>query len=520
VLVSASMNRMVYGLCALLAAAASLYFYRVGALSLTTDEIYHAISARSILEGGLPVLPNDKLYIKGLPFSYVGAALAALCGSIETGVRVASGLGALLGGAVLFKLVSRLVDERAGLLASTLFLFHPWTIELARWGRLYVVASALLTLSTLYWLRYDESRARRDALLASGWLLAAMVSYPFSVWGAVAIGACWVVEHLNTHPKRAVPVLIGLLVCGAAAAGVVFAINLYPEVLIPIIGFHSKLSFEDLTGFSAHYGLFYLRELFVFSACVLMLLAQTLPTLATGPSSPQPQRARRVGLIVLTLGGVGLITFVHLQPEAYRYLFPIFPVTIAAALLPLSDRVARLPSNRASGVYASLGVLAFLAYGAYGAYGIPFKQHGDPYLNSHFGPSPKRTHYTNYRRPAQYIAEHAQPRDLVISDAAQFFYYYAAREADYALQLDRSWPKGEPFYYMKSTVVLTRTKELHDVLAAARAGQRSVWITINGADNEKKIAKLVKKHRLARVFRDGHDRSAVVYATPALHSEL
>jgi 4-amino-4-deoxy-L-arabinose transferase-like glycosyltransferase len=469
------------------------------------------MAARSILETGLPILPNGKLYLKGVPFSYLATGFGALAGSTDLGGRILSALSTLLGGLVVFQLGSRLMHERAGLLASVLFLFHPWTIELARWGRFYVMAGVLLALALLYCIRFEESRARRDLAIAGAWLAAACILYPFSVWGGVAFGVCWIVQRVRTQPERGRATIAWAVAATGLAAAAILMIDHYAQDLIRVTGFYSKFSLDEFTGFAPVFMHFYFTDLFPFSASVVLLLLQVLfmrDSLARARLLPV------IGLLVLTLGGVLLVTFVHLQ-KAPRYLLPILPLTLVAAVMAWSSLIDRLGPARSRLTYAGLAVIALAGYGAYGAYGIPFKHHGDPYLNSSFAPSPRLTRYRSYAGPARYVAQRAEQGDMFICSAPQFFTYYAKVEPQYTFMPGYSWSKTEPYHHMKRTRVLSKPKALEKVIKDARREGRRVWIAVNDDSKAiKSIEKIKKSLKLTRVWQDPEDEAAVVYAVP------
>jgi 4-amino-4-deoxy-L-arabinose transferase-like glycosyltransferase len=502
----------------LLVSAAFLYLYRLGALAFTTDEIYHGIAARAILDTGKPVLPNGALYLKGVLFSYPGALFTYVFGSPEFGVRFTSALCHLLTGFVVYKLASALKDQRAGLLASFFWLFHPWTIELARWGRLYSLAALLLTTAIYFLLRFELRAQRASLWIACGVLLLATAVYPLCLWGGVVFAAYGLVRASRALPQR-LRVRLGFagVVCFAAlvATVVVFGDTLIKHSPISLVAFTGYtgdprgVKISRFIGYSPFYPSFFFTDLIVFALSLIALAVRA------AMARVEPSRVPAiVVLLSITLGALVFVTFVHLQVGATRYLFPVFPaVVVGSVFLWVSLIDAHLPNQR-SRAHAALYGLGIAGYLVAGSFVIPFKEHGDRYENPSFGPSPLRREYSNFKSAPAFVKQHAAATDMTITNKNQFFYFYAGREADYDLKLGRNLKGKRLSPYMTKTRMVNNCKRLGRLIKARKTA--TTWLALHTDKHEEKcLRKLGKQQRLELAFQDPNDERSKVYKVVA-----
>jgi len=86
----------------------------------SVDEEFTVFAVRGIQEHGLPLLPSQLLYDRGLVYSYASWIAGAVSGCELPAYRALSLLSALASVWLVFALVRRLTTERAALLAATL----------------------------------------------------------------------------------------------------------------------------------------------------------------------------------------------------------------------------------------------------------------------------------------------------------------------------------------------------------------------------------------------------------------
>jgi len=512
------MNRLTVAFWAMFCCAAALYLWRLGALAFTTDEIYHGMAAEAILSTGIPRFPDGTLYLKGALFSYAGALFSLLFGSIEFGVRFVSALSLLLTGLVVRMFCDALGGRRAGLLAGFVWFFHPWTMEFARWGRLYTLAALLLSSGLYCVCRYEQDGRRRQLFGGLALLGLATVVYPFCAVGFVGVAAYFGMRVYHRAPRwrRLVLILadcaLGLTFCALVVlerhAGALLYLPGSGAVLTAFVGDTGRAdaALESAVGFEGYYLRFAFGELLPFTMGALAL-GGTLAIERWAES-----RVRQVFLLLTCVGaGLLLVTFVHLQKGAPRYLFPALPLIIVATVVFYCSAIDSLLAELGKAPYLGLAALFLALFLKQGSFRSPFRDYGDSYPHKSFAPSPAQDVHPNYRSAAEYVKRRLRKRDVVIVSKHQFYYFYAGREADYDLDLGRKRRDNERAAYMTRTTTLPSCDDLDLVLRAHADSTR--WLVLNAEKSaEQCVRRLSKKHSFTRRFRDARDPSALVYS--------
>ncbi len=96
------------------------------------DEMYHVFAAKSLLSDGTPNLPSGTPYTRSLYITQIGALLFQYFGVSEAIARIPSILISILVAFLIWRLGKSCIGSRTASLASALFIFSPWCIELAR----------------------------------------------------------------------------------------------------------------------------------------------------------------------------------------------------------------------------------------------------------------------------------------------------------------------------------------------------------------------------------------------------
>ncbi len=179
------------------------------------DEFTTLLAARSILDGGLPVLPSGLFYEHGLLFSYLDAPFVALADD-ETLFTLGRLPSLVIGTAtvpLLYWVGRRWLSPLAGLVAATLLVFSPEGIVWGGRARMYALAQLLVLL--LAFLVYEGSlgeggsspriaprKARWLALLTLLALLltqfGALILVPPLLIGSLVVG--WLTRPRGTRP--------------------------------------------------------------------------------------------------------------------------------------------------------------------------------------------------------------------------------------------------------------------------------------------------------------------------------
>lgn len=512
------MNRLAIAFWALFCGAAAVYSWRLGALAFTTDEIYHGIAARAILETGKPLLPDGGLYLKGALFSYAGALFSQLFGSIEFGVRFASVLSVLLTGVILRKYCDDVSDRRTGLLASFIWYVHPWTIEFARWGRLYTLAALLLSAGMYFLCRFDQRGTRAQLVWSMVFLVLATIVYPFSIVGFLGVAVYWGARVYQRDPTRARAVLA---VGGTALVLLVSSfvmLAFWGDAVVGLLERHGSFSLAAFTGhsgraewsirhffgFEGFYLAFFVTDLFPFAASAAAL------AVACALRPPAESKLRQVlALLGCLVAGLLLVTFFHLQTGAPRYLFPSLPLAVLATALFWATVTERFP-QRAQQVYCGAAG-CFLALSIWqGGTRAPFREYGDPYPHRRFAPTPTRSTFANFKSTAEYVKDNARPGDVVIASKHAFYFFYAREEPHYDLEIGKL-ARGEKAMYMSKTKSLRKCRDLGQALK--KHFKQTRWLMLNDdARAADCVRRLSAKHRFVLRFEDPRDPTAKVYS--------
>ncbi len=202
---------------------ALLLFALVLALGLPTlayrppvhDELYHLLAARGLLESGAPRIAEG-LYTRGLPYTYLVAAMLGLGGEGLIAVR----LPALLAGALipptLFLWIRRRVDTPTALTATGLLAVSPFLLEIAIFGRFYTLQALSFLLGTIAVVEgLERSQFRWDRL---PWLGAGLLLLGFATWlqpvTLLGVAGLLLWGGLRFLSPRAMVVVLGIAVVG------------------------------------------------------------------------------------------------------------------------------------------------------------------------------------------------------------------------------------------------------------------------------------------------------------------
>jgi 4-amino-4-deoxy-L-arabinose transferase-like glycosyltransferase len=170
-------------LFALLAAAAALRFWQLGVHGLWTDELYHALAAKSLLTEGRPYIPIMGEYTRALPYTWLVAISFKLFGVSEFAARLPSVLFGLSFIIILFMLVRKLFNTPIALLSAVMVTFSPLFIELSRESRMYPLFQLLFFVAVYFFftgLEPQNSDGRFRSGVHVGRLALAAIFFYFS----------------------------------------------------------------------------------------------------------------------------------------------------------------------------------------------------------------------------------------------------------------------------------------------------------------------------------------------------
>lgn len=125
---------------------------------LIFDEGYTALAVQGILRTGLPYLPSDIIYPRGIAYSYLSAGVSWLVQDEVLAIRIVAvffGVLCVLGAYLLAKELFK--NKEVGLLAALVTAFSYHLIEISRYGRFYSQMLALFLFTAYFALKVFNS---------------------------------------------------------------------------------------------------------------------------------------------------------------------------------------------------------------------------------------------------------------------------------------------------------------------------------------------------------------------------
>jgi 4-amino-4-deoxy-L-arabinose transferase-like glycosyltransferase len=131
-------------------------------LPVDGDNAFHLLSAKAILETGLPLMPNGELYPRSFPLMYLEALSLKIFGSNEWSLGFPNALIGTFNIFLVYLLIITLWrDKNTAIVTALLFSFSPWAVAVARMPRMYetFLMSVLLIWIFFYkWYYFQENK--------------------------------------------------------------------------------------------------------------------------------------------------------------------------------------------------------------------------------------------------------------------------------------------------------------------------------------------------------------------------
>lgn len=207
-------------LAALILVAGAFQLTRPG---YSVDEEFTVFAVRGIQAHGLPLLPSQLLYDRGLVYSYASWLAGAVSGSELPAYRALSLLSALASVLLTFTLVRRLTTDRAALLAAALMTMSLPFWATATTGRFYAPFLAVYLFGLFVFTRVQAGSATRPLLL--GLVAAAALGRWLHELEFTIIGIPFLCAVLGPRAERrkwlaaTAAIAVGLIVAQAALFG-------------------------------------------------------------------------------------------------------------------------------------------------------------------------------------------------------------------------------------------------------------------------------------------------------------
>ncbi len=526
---------------ALLAVAALLRGYRLGALSFSGDEETTALAAQALLRGWPPTLPGGLVYLRGLPFTALEALAVGAFGTDELGLRLVPALVALPRVAIAFWLARAVLPPAFSLVPAALVAVAPLDVELSRTARMY---SMFMTADALFLVAAMELvRTGRGAVRASAWGAFSLVTHALTALHVPLplLGLFRRPGPGTATPRLSRPTALRL----AAVVGALAAVYLLYDALLASA--YSSMGSEKVPGGPSPVGahLLSLRAAALLTALALtgtgpfaaalraphLLLAAALPTLGWGlaaalaPGSDGPAaRIAAAGRLLLSFPAPNWVEPVLAAPalsalvalgilvafeRAARDRTPgTWLLLVAAGVAPalLGGLVARKEALRYQAhallpalVLATVGARQLAeALGARGRAAVATAllvagaaTRPDLALDAALRrPGPVTSPFAvlpvapDHRGAARFLADHARPEEPVIAEDPLQIHLYLGR-ADYWLRRfddAAAFVVRHPDGSLRDAYVGARLvpdlRELRRLLAASGAG--SAWLVTSG----------------------------------------
>ncbi len=192
-----------------------LHFWGLGSAGLHGDEETMAMPVRSIVENGLPLLPSDMFYSRGLSQLYMMAASVIAFGESEWSLRFPSALFGSLLPIVAWLLSRQLLSAPWALMFVAVMTFLPETIEASQTARFYIFYFMIIMLFVWQVHRWGQSLQLRDLMLAALFFLIGLDFQALMIFSLAAFALPMCIDY---NPRKFNQGLLGIGLCILAFA--------------------------------------------------------------------------------------------------------------------------------------------------------------------------------------------------------------------------------------------------------------------------------------------------------------
>ncbi|MCM1987223.1 ArnT family glycosyltransferase [Methanococcoides seepicolus] len=448
-----------------------LRIYNLGNLSLGTDEIYLGIAMKSILENGVPSLPDGAYYNRGLTHSYLSSFFALFLGANEFSVRLPSaisGLGTIL---ILYFLGKEIQNKKMGLMLSFILCIFPWAIEFSRWGRMYSMVTFLILFTFYSSIIGFKHQNKNFVILAIISALLAIMTHKFGYITPLIIliaAVLYTFEFKKEILKIKYLLIIFLPILLIPLAHILinirennFTFGKIFKICVESYGFTTKHSFSD----------YFIN--FLFSNYVLLFIG--IITLFYYLVQRRINIKDNLFLFGIASLQIGLLSYYHLH-ETTRYLFFIMPLFITIAIIGYKELLQNifskyLDSNKTSIlVMATIIIITVISIAPLNySISIPSRTHGDTYDNPYYAPTTVSDYVPDWKSNNIYIRDNDNNNATIISNGYQFTYYYN-KEPDYYLRpgnsnyFSRKIGNDSYMRYMDKTILIHDKEQFSHII--------------------------------------------------------
>lgn len=187
-----------------------LHFWGLGSTGLHGDEETMAMPVRSIVENGLPLLPSDMFYSRGLSQLYAMAASVMVFGESEWSLRLPSALFGSLLPIVAWLLSRQFLTGMWSLMFVLVMTLLPETVEASQTARFYVFYFMIVMLFVWQVHRWGQSLKVKDLLIAAVLFLIGLDFQALMVFSLAAFALPMCIAY---NKRKFVQGLLGIGLC-------------------------------------------------------------------------------------------------------------------------------------------------------------------------------------------------------------------------------------------------------------------------------------------------------------------
>lgn len=187
-----------------------LHFWGLGSTGLHGDEETMAMPVRSIVENGVPLLPSDMFYSRGLSQLYAMAASVMVFGESEWSLRLPSALFGSMLPIVAWLLARRFLTGIWSLMFVLVMTLLPETVEAAQTARFYIFYFMIIMLFVWQIHRWGESLKVRDLLFAA---LLFLIGLDFQALMVFSLAAFALPMCIGYNKRKFLQGILGIGLC-------------------------------------------------------------------------------------------------------------------------------------------------------------------------------------------------------------------------------------------------------------------------------------------------------------------
>lgn len=480
---------------------AFLRLWNLGKLGFTTDEIYIGLSMKLIREIGAPILPDGTYYMRGIVQSLISAFFSYIFGINEFSARLPSALAGIISIFLIYSIGKNFFNKQTGLFASIIFCFSPWTVEFARWGRMYSLFSLCL-LATFYF-SYIGFNQRKIILIIFGFVFTILCLFVDN-WGYIALPVFIFAGIINNFNYKTIEkyfkikyfsivlLIFFSFILSNYIKNIIIRKSIYISPIDYIIKFFSMFKFDN---FDSYFLLFYIKEyptyyvFFVFLICILLV--------------KNIFSREALYAIITFICSLLFVCIFHLHLVA-RYIYFTYPLLILLLSYSFYLFIFKFCGrNYLKQLIFFLIILFILIPSLNLSYTlkIPFRNYNDKYLRDIFAPSFVNLNYSNTKTNFIYLKENdiLNNNSIVIADNYQFYYYYTGKQPDYFIRpgkvyftSDDDKSDGVIIRYMSKTILLYIEQDFIRVVKEGIKSKKNIYLAVNLESGHSSISDSIK----------------------------